>query len=106
MARVYSALDTATLTSAYGEGCPNVLIEAMACGLPCAATDCGDAAELLGPCGRIVQSRNPEALADAWNHLVTIGRSGRETLGQAARQRAVQLYDLSNQVVQYDAIYS
>jgi glycosyltransferase involved in cell wall biosynthesis len=106
MARVYSALDIATLTSAYGEGCPNVLIEAMACGLPCAATDCGDAAELLGPCGRIVQRRDPEALAAAWNHLIAIGRSGREALGQAARQRAVQLYDLSNLALRYDAIYS
>ena len=106
MARVYSAFDIATLTSAYGEGCPNVLIEAMACGLPCAATDCGDAAELLGPNGRIVQRRDPEALAAAWNQLITIGPRGREALGQAARQRAVQLYDLSNLTVQYDAIYS
>jgi glycosyltransferase involved in cell wall biosynthesis len=106
MVRVYSAFDIATLTSAYGEGSPNVLIEAMACGLPCAATDCGDAAELLGPNGRIVQRRDPEALVAAWSHLITIGRCGREALGQAARQRAVQLYDLSNLAVQYDAIYS
>jgi len=106
MAQVYSAFDIATLTSAYGEGSPNVLIEAMACGVSCAATDCGDAAELLGPNGRIVQRRDPEALAGAWEHLITIGRRGREALGQAARQRAVQLYDLSNLTAQYDALYS
>jgi glycosyltransferase involved in cell wall biosynthesis len=106
MARVYSAFDIATLTSAYGEGSPNVLIEAMACGVPCAATDCGDAAELLGPTGQTVRCRDPEALAGAWEHLIAIGRHGRAALGQAARQRAIQSYGLSNMMVQYDALYS
>lgn len=105
MAPVYSAFDVATLTSAYGEGSPNVLIEAMACGVPCAATDCGDAAELLGPTGQIVPCRDPKALAAAWERLIATGRGGREALGQAARQRTIQLYDLSNIALKYDALY-
>jgi glycosyltransferase involved in cell wall biosynthesis len=39
MKAVYNAFDIATLASAFGEGFPNVVGEAMACGIPVAATD-------------------------------------------------------------------
>jgi glycosyltransferase involved in cell wall biosynthesis len=106
MAAVYSALDIATLSSAFGEGCPNVLSEAMSCGLPCTATDCGDAAELLGPTGTVVPSRDPEALAATWSRLVAIGPDGRRSIGAEARNRVVHLYDLAVIVRRYEAVYA
>jgi glycosyltransferase involved in cell wall biosynthesis len=106
MAAVYSALDVVTLSSAFGEGCPNVLIEAMSCGVPCVATDCGDAADLLGSHGIIVPTRDPQALAAAWEQLIALGPNGRQRLGSEARQRIFEHYDLNGITARYEALYA
>ncbi|PSB01885.1 group 1 glycosyl transferase [Merismopedia glauca CCAP 1448/3] len=65
MLAVHNALDIAVLTSVNGEGFPNVIGEAMACGKPCIATDVGDSAWIVGELGTIVPPQNSEALAEA-----------------------------------------
>lgn len=62
---VYNALDLLVSSSSLGEGFSNVVSEAMACGVPCAATDVGDARRLIGPFGEIAPPGNPEALKKA-----------------------------------------
>jgi glycosyltransferase involved in cell wall biosynthesis len=106
MAEMYAAFDIVTLCSAFGEGFPNVLGEAMASGLPCVATDIGDAAELLGGTGIVVPPRDPEALAAAWRKLIDLGAEGRRLLGDQARQRIIRDYGLGRAISRYEALYS
>src|SRR5262249_26692679 len=102
---IYPAFDIGTLSSAFGEGFSNVLAEAMACGVPCVATNSGDAAEIVGATGRIVPPRDPDALAAAWDSLIESGAEARRQLGTAARERVVSLYDLSVITARYEALY-
>jgi glycosyltransferase involved in cell wall biosynthesis len=62
--RIMAALDVLA-SSSYGEAFPNVLGEAMASGAPCAVTDVGDSAYIVGDTGRVVSSGDMEGLAHA-----------------------------------------
>ncbi len=68
---VYSSFDIFTSTSVFGEGFPNVIGEAMACGLPCVVTDVGDAARIVGDLGIVVAPDDARALVDAWQRILS-----------------------------------
>jgi len=101
---ITAGLDIACLSSA-GEGFPNVLGEAMACEVPCVATDVGDCADIVGDTGRIVPPRNPEALAGAICELIEMGHERRKQLGRGARERVRERYELGDVVRKYEDIY-
>lgn len=100
-----AALDISSSASAYGEAFPMVVGEAMACGVPCVVTDVGDSGWLVGDTGKIVAPRNPQALANAWKQLIEIGVEARQALGQAARSRVIECFDLEVIANQYEKLY-
>ena len=103
--RLMAALDLFSLSSAFGEGSPNVVGEAMASGVPCVVTDVGDAARMVGETGRVVTPRSPASLADAWSALLALDADERARLGIAARRRIEAGFALSDIVAQYEDLY-
>jgi len=103
--RLTAALDVATLSSAFGEAFPNVVGEAMACGVPCAVTDVGDAAHIVGATGRVVPRRDPGALAHAWAELFDLPSEERTALGQRARQRIHENFSIEKMAAAYAQLY-
>ncbi|MDX6748515.1 glycosyltransferase [Geminicoccaceae bacterium 1502E] len=105
MPRLLASLDLAVLCSAWGEGFPNVLGEAMACGVPCLATDVGDCEMLLQATGGVVPPGDAEALAAALGWFVGMPQEVRRSLGMAARERILQEFALPAVARRYDALY-
>lgn len=103
--RLLNACDVVVLSSAFGEGFPNVLGEAMSSGVPCVATDVGDSALVIGDTGRIVAPRDPDALSAAMRELASLGHAGLRALGARARERIRQQFDISSIVRQYESMY-
>ena len=103
--QITPALDILTSSSAFGEAFPLVIGEAMACGIPCVATDLGDSAWIIGDTGKVVPIKNPKALATAWQELISLGQENRKTLGEAARNRIINYFSLDSVVAQYENLY-
>ncbi|MCS6777278.1 MAG: glycosyltransferase [Chloroherpetonaceae bacterium] len=103
--RLTAALDVAASSSAYGEAFANVLGEAMACGVPCVATDVGDARMIIADTGRIVPPRDPEALASALAEILQMPPDQRCELGRRARRRVEAEFSLPAIVARYEQLY-
>jgi glycosyltransferase involved in cell wall biosynthesis len=105
VASVMTAFDVAVLSSATGEAFPNVVGEAMACGVPCVVTDVGDSADIVGDTGIAVPTEAPDKLAEACEQILTLPESERRTLGEKARDRVERKYSLSAVARRYLQIY-
>jgi glycosyltransferase involved in cell wall biosynthesis len=106
MPAIYAGIDVLALSSSWGEAFPNVIGEAMACAVPCAATAIGDVPEIIGDTGFVVPPRDPEALCAAWTRLAVLCPEERRALGQRARARIMERYSLSDIARQYGDLYA
>jgi glycosyltransferase involved in cell wall biosynthesis len=104
VARVFAALDVHMLSSR-AEGFGNVLVEAMACGVPCAATDVGESRMIIDDTGRIVPPRNPAALAAAVRELIDLPRAAMDALRVRARRRVIDHFTLQSTLESYAELY-
>jgi glycosyltransferase involved in cell wall biosynthesis len=77
------------------EGCPNAIMEAMACGRAVVATDAGDAPHLIddGKTGFVVPKEDEASLADRIATLLK-NRELCRTMGDAGRIKAEQTFGL------------
>ena len=102
--RLTASFDVATSCS-WSEAFPNAVGEAMACGVPCVVTDVGDSAYIVGETGLIVKPGDPNALAASWLKLVALPFERRLALGEQARKRIAENFELGSVVNRYEALY-
>lgn len=102
---VMNGLDLHVLSSC-AEGFPNVVAEAMACGVYCVVTDVGDAAYIVGDTGVVVPPEQPEALARGIETaLRDVASRGQGRAGEAGRARVLANFDLARMVRDYIAVW-
>jgi glycosyltransferase involved in cell wall biosynthesis len=89
------------------EGCPVALLEAMACGKACIATDVAGARDIIedGRDGILVPPENPPALATAFTKLGE-SSSFRKKLGEKARRKVEEKYVIEQEVRAYEDLLS
>ncbi len=88
------------------EGFPNAVLEAMAAGKPIVATNVGGTPEAVvhGESGLLVPPEDPPALAEAMIRLLRRPAEAAR-LGEAARRRVVELFQVSSMIRQYEEVY-
>ena len=104
MPRLATSLDVLA-SSSYGEAFPNVLGEAMACGVPCAVTEVGDSAYIVGDTGRVVSPGDMAGLAAAIESLLRLTPGERCALGGRARAQVAEHFEIGQVVKRYEAFY-
>jgi glycosyltransferase involved in cell wall biosynthesis len=92
MTSVYNGIDLLCLSSAFGEGFPNVIGEAMACCVPCVVTDVGDSSFVVGETGIIVPPRKPEFLAKGLKEMVKKITKDSDRIKRNARERIIKMF--------------
>jgi len=103
--RLLGLFDIFTLPSLF-EGLPNVVLEAMACGLPVVATPVDGTKEAVVPdeTGILVPTKNPAMLADALIALLKNPDRAKE-LGDKGRRRVENEFSLELQVERFENLY-
>jgi glycosyltransferase involved in cell wall biosynthesis len=95
-----NGLDILCMTSSFGEGFPNVIGEAMACGVNCVATDVGDAAEIIQDMGCIAPINDAQKIADG---ILELLKKPKEP--ELLRQHILHNYSLEKMTADYATFY-
>lgn len=90
------------------EGVPNVMVEAMAIGLPVLSTNCGGVPELITQdvSGWMVPIRDPEAMAAAIEGFTDLPLAKIEKVRIAARKKVEQQHEEAQMVLGMEGLYA
>jgi len=100
------AISDMFLLPSHWEGCPASLLEAMAIGLPCIATNAGGIPEIItnGHNGVLIPPADPSAIADAILSMAEKPHEAR-AMAAAAQKTFFQMFALERMVNEYENIY-
>ena len=102
---IMSSLDIFVSPSIYGEAFPNVIGEAMSCGIPCVVTDVGDSSLIVGNCGYTVPPNNSQNLVDAVSILLNLNKEDHTRLSIESRNKITGEYEIVNISKKYAGLY-
>ena len=104
---IMNALDLHVLSSSYGEGFPNVIAEAMACGTLCVSTDVGDASVIVDQYGWVVQPNRPELLANAILKAIELKTDASvwSNMKHDAKKHIIKSFSLSSMIEKYNFVW-
>jgi glycosyltransferase involved in cell wall biosynthesis len=103
--QLMAAMDLLVCSSAFGEGFPNVVGEAMACQVPCVVTDVGDCGHVVADSGVVVPAGSPADLARAITTLLSKPAEDLKDLGRRARIRVQEHFDISQVAARMAALF-
>lgn len=98
MPQVYNGLDI-LVSSSFGEGFSNVIVEAMACGIPCVVTDVGDSSLIVHDAGFVVPKGDFKELAGKMNILINLSHRKMTELKLLARHRVINTFNVDKLIV-------
>lgn len=104
VARIVPGFDI-MLSSSSAEAFPNVIGEAMACGVPTVTTDAGDCNAVLGDPARVVPIGDSAALARKALDLLLPDREKRAEVGARDRARVISAYSIEKIAAEYVALW-
>lgn len=101
-----SAADAFVLSSVF-EGLPNVIMEALAAGVPVVSTDVGGVRELVaaGKSGLIIPPSDVGALSEAMRQLAALPAKTRQQWGNYGQTHIQQSYDLARVIDQWETLF-
>ena len=90
------------------EGFPNVIGEAMSCGIPCISTNVGDSALIIKDTGWVVPPKNPLALSKAISQAINLKRDSKSwnKKKKAAREQIKSNFTIDKMVNSYHRVWN
>lgn len=109
-AATIESLDILVMAARAGDACPNVILEAMACGVPVVATDIGCVKELVTPegtppAGIVVPRNDVNAMSLALESLIN-DKTLRLRMGSQGRRLATDFFSLQQYVESHAEVYN